>query len=63
VARTNDYDVRIAHTQGEHLWHVHADTDEFFLVLEGQFPTTSTAPPASRSSRMRHFHEHHLSLA
>ena len=37
VARMNDYDVRIAHTQGEHLWHVHADTDEFFLVLDGQF--------------------------
>jgi len=37
VARMNDYDVRIAHTQGEHLWHVHDDTDEFFLVLDGQF--------------------------
>lgn len=37
VARMNDYDVRIAHTLGEHVWHVHEDTDEFFLVLEGQF--------------------------
>jgi len=37
VARVNDYDVRIAHTLGEHVWHVHADTDEFFLVLDGQF--------------------------
>ena len=37
VARVNDYDVRIAHTDGEHLWHVHDDTDEFFLVLDGQF--------------------------
>lgn len=37
VARMNDYDVRIAHTLGEHLWHTHADTDEFFLVLDGQF--------------------------
>jgi mannose-6-phosphate isomerase-like protein (cupin superfamily) len=36
VARMNDYDVRIAHTKGEHVWHVHADTDEFFLVLDGQ---------------------------
>lgn len=33
----NDYDVRIAHTLGDHVWHVHHDTDEFFLVLEGQF--------------------------
>lgn len=33
----NDYDVRIAKTQGEHVWHVHEDTDEFFLVLDGTF--------------------------
>jgi mannose-6-phosphate isomerase-like protein (cupin superfamily) len=37
VARVNDYDVRIAHADGEHVWHVHAGTDEFFLVLDGQF--------------------------
>lgn len=37
VARMNDYDVRIAHVKGEHIWHVHEETDEFFLVLEGQF--------------------------
>ncbi len=37
VARMNDYDVRVAHTQGDHVWHVHENTDEFFLVLGGQF--------------------------
>jgi mannose-6-phosphate isomerase-like protein (cupin superfamily) len=37
VARVNDYDVRIARTRGDHVWHVHDDTDEFFLVLEGRF--------------------------
>jgi mannose-6-phosphate isomerase-like protein (cupin superfamily) len=37
VTRVNEYDVRIAHTKGEHVWHVHEDTDEFFLVLNGQF--------------------------
>jgi mannose-6-phosphate isomerase-like protein (cupin superfamily) len=37
VARMNDYDVRVAHTKGEHIWHVHEDTDEFFLVLDGRF--------------------------
>jgi mannose-6-phosphate isomerase-like protein (cupin superfamily) len=37
VSRMNDYDVRIAHTLGEHVWHVHDDTDEFFLVLDGRF--------------------------
>jgi mannose-6-phosphate isomerase-like protein (cupin superfamily) len=37
VARMNDYDVRVAHARGEHLWHTHDTTDEFFLVLDGQF--------------------------
>jgi mannose-6-phosphate isomerase-like protein (cupin superfamily) len=37
VTRMNDYDVRVAHTEGEHLWHVHEHTDEFFLVLDGRF--------------------------
>jgi mannose-6-phosphate isomerase-like protein (cupin superfamily) len=36
VARVNDYDVRIAHARGDHVWHVHDDTDEFFLVLDGE---------------------------
>ncbi len=37
VAQVNDYDVRIAHAKGDHVWHVHEDTDEFFLVLDGEF--------------------------
>ena len=37
VQRVNDYDVRIAKVEGEHVWHAHDDTDEFFLVLEGVF--------------------------
>jgi mannose-6-phosphate isomerase-like protein (cupin superfamily) len=37
VARVNDYDVRVAHARGEHVWHVHDDTDEFFLVVDGTF--------------------------
>ena len=37
VTRVNDYDVRVAHTLGDHIWHVHDDTDEFFLVLDGRF--------------------------
>lgn len=36
VTRVNDYDVRIAKVSGEHVWHAHDDTDEFFLVLEGE---------------------------
>jgi mannose-6-phosphate isomerase-like protein (cupin superfamily) len=37
VGRVNDYDVRIAHARGEHVWHVHEHTDEFFLVIDGTF--------------------------
>jgi mannose-6-phosphate isomerase-like protein (cupin superfamily) len=37
VGRVNDYEIRIAHTRGEHVWHVHDHTDEFFLVLDGGF--------------------------
>ena len=37
VNRVNDYEVRIAHARGEHVWHVHDNTDEFFLVLDGRF--------------------------
>jgi mannose-6-phosphate isomerase-like protein (cupin superfamily) len=37
VGRVNDYDVKIAHVKGEHVWHVHEQTDEFFLVIDGRF--------------------------
>jgi mannose-6-phosphate isomerase-like protein (cupin superfamily) len=35
VASVNDYDVRVAKVAGEHVWHTHDNTDEFFLVLSG----------------------------
>ncbi|MEQ0561966.1 cupin domain-containing protein [Amycolatopsis sp. NEAU-NG30] len=36
VTRVNDYDIRLARFGGEHVWHVHENTDEFFLVLDGE---------------------------
>ncbi|MEV1019973.1 cupin domain-containing protein [Streptomyces sp. NPDC050264] len=36
VTTVNDYDVRLAKVEGEHVWHVHEDTDEFFLVVAGE---------------------------
>ncbi|MDQ0844791.1 cupin domain-containing protein [Streptomyces sp. V1I6] len=50
VARMNDYDVRIAHTLGDHVWHVHEDTDEFFLVLEGRFDIALRAADGTEST-------------
>lgn len=32
----NDYDVRVAKVFGEFVRHRHSDTDEFFLVLNGE---------------------------
>lgn len=36
VAALNDYDVMIVRVEGEFVWHSHPDTDDFFLVLEGE---------------------------
>lgn len=36
VTRVNDYDVRVAKVEGDHVWHAHDDTDEFFLVIDGE---------------------------
>ena len=47
VGRVNDYDVRVAHTRGEHVWHVHEHTDEFFLVLDGRFDVAVREPDGS----------------
>jgi len=44
IGRVNDYDVRVAHVKGEHVWHVHDHTDEFFLVLSGQFDVSLREP-------------------
>ncbi|WP_026421210.1 cupin domain-containing protein [Actinokineospora inagensis] len=35
AAQVNDYDIRLAKFAGEHVWHVHNDTDELFLVIDG----------------------------
>jgi len=37
VAGVDNYDVKIAKVEGQYVWHAHEDTDEFFLVLEGEF--------------------------
>ena len=36
VAEMNDYQFKIVRVQGEFIWHSHADTDEAFLVLDGE---------------------------
>jgi mannose-6-phosphate isomerase-like protein (cupin superfamily) len=36
IAQMNDYHFKLAKLQGEFVWHSHADTDEVFLILNGQ---------------------------
>nr|WP_288498383.1 cupin domain-containing protein [uncultured Pseudomonas sp.] len=36
VAEINDYQFKVVRLQGDFIWHAHAETDEAFLVLDGQ---------------------------
>lgn len=36
VAEMNDYQFKVVRIEGEFIWHDHADTDETFIVLDGQ---------------------------
>ncbi|MHC5902656.1 cupin domain-containing protein [Streptomyces sp. S6] len=49
VTTVNDYDIRIAHVEGEHLWHAHDDTDEFFLVVDGELHIGLREPEGERT--------------
>jgi mannose-6-phosphate isomerase-like protein (cupin superfamily) len=49
VTTVNDYDVRVAKVEGDHLWHVHENTDEFFLVLEGELHIGLREPAGERT--------------
>jgi mannose-6-phosphate isomerase-like protein (cupin superfamily) len=49
VTSVNDYDVRVAKVHGEHLWHVHDGTDEFFLVIDGELHIALREDSAERT--------------
>lgn len=36
IAQMNDYHFKVVKVQGEFVWHDHPETDEVFIVLEGQ---------------------------
>ena len=36
VAQLNDYDIMVVRVDGEFVWHKHDETDDFFLVIEGE---------------------------
>jgi len=36
VAEMNDYQFKVVKLQGDFVWHTHAETDEAFLVIDGE---------------------------
>lgn len=36
IAEMNDYQFKVVKLQGDFVWHSHADTDETFIVLDGE---------------------------
>ena len=36
IAEMNDYQFKLAKIEGEFVWHNHKDTDETFIVIEGE---------------------------
>jgi len=36
IAEMNDYQFKLAKIEGDFVWHAHPDTDETFVVLEGE---------------------------
>ncbi len=36
IAQMNDYHFKLVKLQGEFVWHSHAETDEVFIILEGE---------------------------
>ena len=36
IAQMNDYQFKLARVEGEFVWHSHAETDEAFIVVEGE---------------------------
>ena len=36
IAEMNDYQFKLVKLEGEFVWHTHDDTDETFIVIEGE---------------------------
>ena len=36
IAKMNDYEFKLARVKGDFVWHSHAETDETFIVIDGE---------------------------
>jgi mannose-6-phosphate isomerase-like protein (cupin superfamily) len=50
VAEMNDYQFKVVKLEGEFVWHRHADTDETFIVLDGELRLDFRGGPAGDGS-------------
>lgn len=50
VAEMNDYQFKVVKVKGEFQWHRHADTDETFIVLEGELRIDFRTGPSGNGS-------------
>ncbi|MFN3436717.1 MAG: cupin domain-containing protein [Acidovorax sp.] len=50
VAEMNDYQFKVVKVLGDFPWHLHADTDETFLVLDGELRIEHRASPHGETS-------------
>ncbi|RFU45410.1 cupin domain-containing protein [Paraburkholderia sp. DHOC27] len=46
VAEMNDYQFKVVKVEGDFQWHRHADTDETFVVLEGELQIDFRGAPS-----------------
>ena len=50
VAEMNDYQFKVVKIEGDFQWHRHADTDETFVVLDGELRIDYRAGPSGDGS-------------
>jgi mannose-6-phosphate isomerase-like protein (cupin superfamily) len=54
VAEMNDYQFKVVKVEGEFVWHVHSDTDETFIVLDGELRIDFRGGPSGDGSIVLH---------
>ncbi|ODP34329.1 cupin domain-containing protein [Pandoraea sp. ISTKB] len=50
VAEMNDYQFKVVKIEGEFVWHQHSDTDETFIVLDGELRIDFRGGPSGDGS-------------
>ncbi|MCI3205194.1 MULTISPECIES: cupin domain-containing protein [Pandoraea] len=50
VAEMNDYQFKVVKIEGEFVWHQHSDTDETFVVLDGELRIDFRGGPSGDGS-------------